>query len=73
MVDGDTIWCRGEKMRMRNYDTSERGERFICRQERVLPKRATERLHDLLNSGYVTIERHAKENAPWKKKRKLVS
>lgn len=59
VVDGDTMWLRGEKIRMSGYDTPEPitnlcgGER-----EQRLAERASERLIELLNQGSYTVERH---------------
>lgn len=55
VVDGDTIWLRGEKIRIADIDTPETLEPQ-CASERQLGDRATQRLHQILESGPVTLE-----------------
>jgi micrococcal nuclease len=50
VVDGDTFWLRGEKIRIANIDTPEVGQPK-CRSEYEAGRRATGRLRDLLNAG----------------------
>ena len=52
VVDGDTIWFDGAKIRMADYNTPEVSEPG-CARERALGERATARLVQLLNSGAV--------------------
>ena len=56
VVDGDTFWLNGVKIRMEGYDTPE-PQTGICggEQEKKLAARATARLIELMNTGY-TIE-----------------
>ena len=54
VVDGDTIWAEGTKIRMADYNTPETGSPG-CDAERELGERATSRLTQLLNSGEVTL------------------
>lgn len=56
VVDGDTIWLRGEKIRVADIDTPEVSEPQ-CPAERALGMRATYRLRDLLNQGPWSVER----------------
>jgi endonuclease YncB( thermonuclease family) len=62
VVDGDTLWLNGEKIRAMGYDTPEPitglcgGER-----ERQLAARATVRLIELFNTTQITFERHGKD------------
>ena len=58
VVDGDTIWLQGEKIRMHGYDTPE-PTTGICggEFERQLAQQASNRLIALLNAGDVTIQR----------------
>ena len=56
VVDGDTIWLRGEKIRVADIDTPEISEPR-CPAERALGMRATYRLRDLLNQGPWSVER----------------
>lgn len=55
VVDGDTIWLRGEKIRIADIDTPEVSEPR-CDAEYRLGMRATHRLRDLLNAGPWSVE-----------------
>lgn len=50
VVDGDTIWFDGVKIRIADIDAPEIG-RPKCESERVLGRRAKHRMRELLNSG----------------------
>lgn len=50
VVDGDTIWYRGTKIRIADIDTPE-VTRPACSEERARGEAATERLRELLNAG----------------------
>ena len=53
VVDGDTFWLDGVKIRMEGYDTPE-PQTDICGglREKLLAERATSRLIELMNTGY---------------------
>lgn len=55
VVDGDTIWLRGTKIRIADIDTPEVSQP-ACPRERALGLRATERLRELLNAGAFRLE-----------------
>ena len=55
VVDGDTIWMAGQNIRIADIDTPETHD-FSCPEEKALGDRATQRLHQLVNSGTVTLE-----------------
>lgn len=55
VVDGDTIWYRGTKIRIADIDTPEIA-RPACSRERALGERATERLRELLNAGSFRLD-----------------
>jgi len=55
VVDGDTVWIEGEKIRISEIDTPEMDGR--CPAERALALRAQARLVELLNAGPVQFER----------------
>ena len=57
VVDGDTIWFKGEKIRMMGYDTPEPTTN-ICggETEKALANVASRRLVELLNERTVTFE-----------------
>jgi len=57
VVDGDTIWWRGQNLRLQSYDTPEPYD-GICggAAEVALAKRASARLLQLLNANPFTVE-----------------
>lgn len=55
VVDGDTIWMNGVKIRIADIDTPETHPPR-CAAEAELGDRATRRLQNLLNAGPVTLE-----------------
>ena len=55
VVDGDTIWLEGQKIRIADIDTPETHD-FRCSSEKELGDRATIRLRQLLNNGSVTLQ-----------------
>src|SRR5690606_32485822 len=63
LVDGDTIWIAGEKLRMEGYDTPER-QIHICGGEVAiaLAHRASYRVIELLNSSDWTVEYGESDN-----------
>ncbi len=62
VVDGDTIWIEGEKIRVMGYDTPE-PQTNICGGSREvrLANQASARLVQLLNQETVSIERRGKD------------
>jgi endonuclease YncB( thermonuclease family) len=56
VVDGDTFWLRGEKIRIANIDTPELGSAG-CDAERSLAIQARNRLAQLLGAGSIQIIR----------------
>lgn len=56
IVDGDTLWVRDEKMRLRGVDTPEMDG--LCGRERRLAQDATELHLALIASGIVEINRY---------------
>lgn len=54
VVDGDTIWFRGQDIRIADIDAPETHEPR-CASELALGNRATARLYELVNSGEVTL------------------
>ena len=55
VVDGDTFWFRGQKIRIADIDTPETHPPR-CAEEARLGATATQRLHGLLNAGPFTLE-----------------
>lgn len=62
VVDGDTLWLKGEKIRLQGFDTPETSTN-LCggAYERRLGHQATNRLVQLLNSGNVQIQRTGRD------------
>ena len=54
VVDGDTIWFAGEKVRIADIDAPETHP-SRCPLEAALGRRATQRLQAMLNAGAVTL------------------
>lgn len=61
IVDGDTFWIAGEKVRIADIDTPEIGAP-ACRRERLLGEQAKRRLHQLMNAGPVELRRAGSRN-----------
>lgn len=55
VVDGDTIWLDGQKIRIADIDTPEVGEPK-CSSELALGNRATDRMLELVNEGPFEIK-----------------
>lgn len=55
VVDGDTIWLKGQKIRIADIDAPETHDPR-CVSEKALGDRATRRLHDLLKSGAIKLQ-----------------
>ena len=60
VVDGDTLWFEGEKIRIKDIDTPEISK-ADCPQELKLAADATSMLIELLNKDRWTIERDGKD------------
>jgi endonuclease YncB( thermonuclease family) len=56
VVDGDTFWLKGEKIRVEGYDSPEMGEPK-CARPAAGAVEARSALAQLLNSGEVTLDR----------------
>jgi endonuclease YncB( thermonuclease family) len=55
VVDGDTIWYQGDNIRIADIDTPETHPPG-CAREAQLGKRATHKLHNLLNAGAFSVQ-----------------
>lgn len=62
VVDGDTLWLDGAKIRLANINTPEVSQPG-CAGERALGEAATRRLVALLNAGPFTLERQGSRDA----------
>lgn len=71
VVDGDTIWLKGEKIRIADIDAPETHD-YRCSYEMKLGDQATRRLHDLLESGAVTLESIDRDKDRYGRKLRIV-
>ena len=71
VVDGDTIWLRGEKIRVADIDAPETHDPR-CGSERDLGDRATVRLQQLLNAGTITLQPIDRDHDIYGRKLRLV-
>ncbi len=55
VVDGDTIWLEGVKIRIADIDTPETHD-YRCQAEKDLGNRATVRLQEILQGGRISLE-----------------
>lgn len=60
LVDGDTLWLQGEKIRIEGLDAPEISQPK-CSAERRLGNQARDTLLTLLNSGEISIVRHGQD------------
>jgi micrococcal nuclease len=71
VVDGDTIWLRGQKIRIADIDTPETHD-FRCPSEKELGDRATRRLQQLLNNGVVSLQSIDRDEDRYGRKLRIV-
>ena len=71
VVDGDTIWLSGKNIRSADIDAPETHE-YRCAEEKALGDRATQRLHQLVNSGPVTLQSIDRDKDSYGRKLRLV-
>ena len=71
VVDGDTIWLEGQNIRIADIDAPETHE-FGCPEEKALGDRATQRLHELVNGGAVSLEGIGRDTDTYGRKLRLV-
>ncbi|WP_240913850.1 thermonuclease family protein [Sphingomonas sp. HDW15A] len=71
MVDGDTIWLNGQNIRIADIDAPETHSPR-CSEELALGNRATQRLHELVNSGKLTVESIGRDADRFGRKLRLV-
>lgn len=60
IVDGDTFWISGQKVRIADINTPEISSP-ACRRERELGEQAKRRLHQLMNAGPVELRRSGRD------------
>ena len=71
VVDGDTIWLKGVKIRIADIDAPETHDPR-CESEKQLGDRATRRLHELLESGPITLQSIGRDEDVYRRKLRLV-
>jgi micrococcal nuclease len=72
VVDGDTFWMAGEKVRMADIDTPETHPPRCAREAR-LGREATERLRLLLSAGPIELERIGRDRDRYGRKLRIVT
>ncbi|MDB5715600.1 MAG: thermonuclease family protein [Sphingomonadales bacterium] len=71
VVDGDTFWIDGEKVRIADIDAPETHQPR-CPQEKALGDAATERLHALLNAGSFRLASISRDTDRYGRKLRIV-
>jgi endonuclease YncB( thermonuclease family) len=71
VVDGDTIWLRGEKIRVADIDAPETHDPR-CQSEKELGDRAAHRLRELLNSGTISLQSIDRDHDTYGRKLRIV-
>ena len=71
VVDGDTLWIDGVKVRVADIDAPETHD-YKCASEKALGDRATVRLRQLVNSGTVTLGRIDRDEDRYGRKLRIV-
>jgi len=71
IIDGDTFWLEGEKIRVADIDTPELRGR--CAEEKALAVRATERMEALLNEGPFELHRVGRDEDRYGRKLRVVT
>lgn len=72
VVDGDSFWMHGERIRVADIDAPETHPPR-CARERRLGEAATRRLHALLNAGPLTLEPADRDTDRYGRKLRVVS
>lgn len=72
VVDGDTIWLEGEKIRIADINTPE-VSKPDCSAERALGERATSRLTSLLNDGGFSINSVDRDEDTYGRKLRIIT
>ncbi|MFZ1743471.1 MAG: thermonuclease family protein [Pontixanthobacter sp.] len=72
IVDGDTFWLNGTKIRIADINTPEVSH-AACSAERDLGHKATSRMRDLLNSAPFTVERGGRDEDRYGRKLRIIS
>lgn len=71
VVDGDTLWIGGQKVRVADIDAPETHD-YHCAEEKALGDRATQRLIQLVNNGPVTLRAIDRDEDRYGRKLRIV-
>ena len=71
VVDGDTLWIEGVKVRVADIDAPETHD-YKCASEKAQGDRATVRLRQLVNSGTVTLQSIDRDEDRYGRKLRIV-
>ncbi len=71
VVDGDTIWLEGTKIRIADIDTPET-HNYRCQSEKELGDRATVRLREILESGTITLRSIGRDEDRYGRKLRII-
>ena len=71
VVDGDTFWFQGQDIRIADIDAPETHD-WKCTEEKALGDRATKRLHELVNSGPISLQSIDRDKDVYGRKLRLV-
>lgn len=71
VVDGDTIWLAGQKIRVADIDAPETHP-ARCAEEQALGDQATQRLRQLLNTGAVSVRAIDRDRDKYGRKLRIV-
>ena len=71
VVDGDTLWIQGQKVRVADIDAPETHD-YRCPSEKALGDRATQRLNQLVNSGSVMLQSIDRDEDRYGRKLRIV-
>ena len=72
VVDGDTIWYRGSKIRIADIDTPETHQPQ-CAAEAARGAAATRRLHQLVNAGPFTLQSISRDEDRYGRKLRILT
>lgn len=71
VVDGDTIWFEGTKIRLADIDTPETHD-YQCQAEKDLGDRATARLQEILQGGSISLQSIDRDEDQYGRKLRIV-
>jgi endonuclease YncB( thermonuclease family) len=71
VVDGDTLWFQGQKVRVADIDAPETHD-YRCQSEKALGDKATQRLIQLVNSGPVSLQSIDRDEDVYGRKLRIV-